>query len=61
MKRSEIPCPCNSCSNMKAWSLYMDGNHDYTCTKKPSSMWGNPNCNKFNNKFESAVIKEDEE
>ena len=25
----------------------MDGNHEYSCRKKPSSMVGNPNCDSF--------------
>lgn len=47
MKRNEIPYPCNRCYNMRAWDLQMNGDHDYTCTRKPPSKYGDPECDRF--------------
>lgn len=47
MKRDAIPYPCNICGNMKPHYLHMNGNHDYVCLKKPSSKWGDPNCDRL--------------
>ena len=44
MKQEEIPTKCRDCIYMRAWSLHMDGNHEYDCRKKPSSMVGSPDC-----------------
>ena len=47
MKRNEIPDICRKCTNMRAWSLDMGGNHDYDCRVKPTSMVGKEDCDKF--------------
>ena len=47
MKRKNIPCPCIYCSNMRAWSLDMGGDHDFTCKKKPPSEYGKSECDKY--------------
>lgn len=47
MKRYEIPRPCINCYNMQAWSLDMDGDHDFTCQKKPPSEYGKMDCDKY--------------
>ncbi len=47
MKKDEIPYPCNKCENMKPWNLRINGDHDYACPKKPSSKYGDPECDKL--------------
>lgn len=47
MKLKDIPHPCDSCFNMKPWNLHMNGDHDYTCSKKPPSKYGDPECDKY--------------
>ena len=53
MKIKDIPYPCMNCYNMRAWSLDMGGNHDFACTKKPSSEYGKRDCDKYE-PFEEA-------
>lgn len=47
MRREKIPAKCQNCIYMRAWSIRMDGNHEYDCRKKPRSMVGNPDCEWF--------------
>ena len=47
MKVKEIPRPCDTCINMRAWNLHMNGDHDFTCIKKPPSKYGDPECDKY--------------
>lgn len=47
MKRNEIPYPCVKCIYMRAWSLDVGGDHDYACTKKPPSKYGEKDCDDF--------------
>ena len=53
MKLKDLPEECQHCANLKAWSLYMDGNHDYTCLEMPmtkkflSRDYHNDPCKKF--------------
>ena len=34
MKKQNIPSRCQDCVNLKAWSLDMSGNHEYTCSNR---------------------------
>ena len=47
MKAKEIPRPCNTCMHMKAWNMNMSGDHDFSCSKKPSSKYGCLECDKY--------------
>lgn len=47
MKRKEIPEKCRGCYHMRAWSIHMDGDHEYGCRKLPVSMVGDPNCDMY--------------
>ena len=33
MKYNELPNMCRVCNNLQIFSLFMDNNHDYICTK----------------------------
>lgn len=57
MKRHEIPRPCITCCNIRAWSLDMGGDHDFTCTEKPPSEYGKIECDKYE-PFGEDVIDE---
>ena len=35
MKINELPEQCKTCFNLRILSLYMDNNHDYSCSKYP--------------------------
>ena len=32
---NELPEQCKKCANLQIFSLYMDGNHYYSCNKYP--------------------------
>lgn len=53
---SEICEQCKQCENIKAWSLHMDGNHDYCCARGYPLRDGNIPCPKFS-KYENFPHK----
>ena len=42
---NELPEQCKKCANLQIFSLYMDGNHYYSCNKYP--LKENEICPKF--------------
>ena len=38
MKLKDIHGECQRCINLKAWSIHMNGEHDYACRKYPSGL-----------------------
>lgn len=47
MKYNELPEKCKDCCYLKAWALYMDGNHEYCCKKHLSKFAFKDDCKDY--------------
>lgn len=54
-KWEELPAQCKQCENMRVMSLYMDGNHYYSCGKYPLTD-ADRSCPRFVQKTEDANV-----
>lgn len=52
IKFNEFPEQCQHCSNLRCYSLYMSGDHDYMCPYYIIYTYKNLECPHYNNKKE---------
>lgn len=53
IKFNEFPEQCQHCSNLRCFSLYMSGNHDYTCCYHALYLSKGLECPHYNNRKET--------